>query len=275
MTPVVLEGMGFEYPGTDHPVFEDLHLSISSGEITWLYGALGAGASTLLQIVAGLTPRHTGGTLRGRVSVLGVEPESLMGRLGYVTATPGIQLSQVAETVWQEVAFAPANLGWPRARIERGANDALAALGIAHLAQRRPETLSGGELQRVVLASMMVLEPQLWLLDEPTSALDAAGREVVHRLMGQWTANGAAVLLASEDADSLATLADRVVVLERGRIVLDGAPREILSREPEWEAAGGTTAIADIARAAAASAGDSLGPPYPLDVAGVLQRCPT
>jgi energy-coupling factor transporter ATP-binding protein EcfA2 len=251
-----LDGAGFTYPGDATPALRECSLDAAAGEVTWLTGALGAGTSTALLVASGLAPRHTGGARRGAVRTLGLDPAepsaatTLAGRVALVLSSPATQLSGIAETVAQDVAFAPANLGWPRARIHDGVARALDALGIAHLAARDPATLSGGEMQRAVIAAMLVLEPELWLLDEPTSALDAAGRTMMHALLRAEAARGAAVVIASEDADGLAGVADRLVVFEAGRPVLDGRPDELLRGDAVWDAGGGSTTIAGLGRAA-------------------------
>jgi energy-coupling factor transporter ATP-binding protein EcfA2 len=273
VSAIDMDGVTFRYPGTDKAAVDGVDLSIRSGEVTWLFGALGAGASTLLQILAGLAPRHTGGTLEGTVTVLDDTVDSLVGRRGYVTAEPSTQLSQIAETVSQEVAFAPANLGWPVERIREAVSAALCDLSIQHLATRSPEALSGGELQRVVIASMLVLAPSVWLLDEPASALDPAGRLTAFRLMRRWAEEGGTVVVASEDADALVSVADRIVVLQDGRVVLDGPPRDVLAGEQVWRAAGGSTSIAGLARMAQEFDRDGrLASPYPLDVSEAVHR---
>jgi energy-coupling factor transporter ATP-binding protein EcfA2 len=111
-----------------------------------------------------------------------------------------------------------------------------------------------------VIAAMLVLEPELWLLDEPTSALDVAGRALIHDMLRREAARGAAVVIASEDADGLLTVADRLLVFAHGRPALDGPPREILAGDQVWSAGGASTAIAGLARAAESAA------PYPLTV---------
>jgi energy-coupling factor transporter ATP-binding protein EcfA2 len=257
------------------PALADISLEILGGSISWLFGSLGAGCSSLLLVAAGLAPRHTGGILTGAVTSLGADPHdpagrlALAGRIGYVTATPGVQLSGVAATVWEEVAFAPANLGWPIERIREAVAAALGRLGIGHLSGRDPAALSGGELQRVVIAAMLVLSPALWLLDEPASALDRAGRSALSSVLRAEADRGAAVVIASEDADGMAALADRLIVLDQGRIALDGAPRDLLAGDELWRHAAGSTPIASVARSAAARfdvVPASLAPPYPLTV---------
>lgn len=276
MTALLLDQVTLRYGDSDTaPALADVSLEIAAGRITWLFGSLGAGCSSLLLVSAGLAPRHTGGTLAGTVRALDADPhdgagrQALAGRIGYVTPTPGVQLSGVAATVWEEVAFAPANLGWPIERIRAAVAGALSRLGIGHLATRNPAALSGGELQRVVIAAMLVLSPGLWLLDEPASALDRAGRSALAGVLRAEADRGAAVVIASEDAGAMVTLADRLLVLAQGRIALDGAPRDLLAGEALWHHAGGSTPIASLARRAAALcdvAPASLEPPYPLTV---------
>jgi len=266
VTRLSFEDVGFTYPGATAPALTACSFSAEAGQVTWLTGALGAGTSTALLVAAGLAPRHTGGLRTGRVHALGLDPAeegastALRGRVALVLSTPATQLSGIAETVAQEVAFAPANLGWPRERIQVGVARALEALAIPHLALRDPATLSGGEMQRVVIAAMLVLEPELWLLDEPASALDLAGRELLLALLRREAARGAAVVVASEDTDGLAAVADRLVVFASGRVVLDGAPPALLRGDGIWDAGAGSTSIGILARAA------GVGAPRPLTV---------
>ena len=256
MSALRLEDVGFTYPGAPAPALRQCSMRADRGAVTWLTGALGAGTSTALLVAAGLAPRHTGGERTGTVRTLGLDPATpssaaaLGGRVALVLPSPATQLSGIAETLAQEVAFAPANLGWQRERIHERVAGALDALDMSHLANRDPGTLSGGEMQRAVIASMLVLQPELWLLDEPTSALDAAGRTLLHRLLRSEAARGAAVVIASEDADGLAGIADRLVVFEDGRPVLDGRCDAILRGEEIWRARAGSTAIAELSRAA-------------------------
>lgn len=254
MTALALEGVTFSYPGASTPALRDCTFDAAAGAVTWLTGALGAGTSTALLVASGLAPRHTGGECRGSVRTLGVDPalptsaRPLGGRMALVLASPAAQLSGIAETVAQEVAFAPANLGWPAPRIHAAAADALARLEIEHVAERDPATLSGGEMQRAVLAATLVLAPDLWLLDEPASALDAPGRALLLRLLREEASRGAAVVIASEAADDLAGVADALIVFRDGRPALRGAPDHVLREEPLWEAGAASTTIGALAR---------------------------
>ena len=263
---LVVEGLVFRYPGAETPALDGVSLECGRGLVHWLFGPLGAGCSTLLLAAAGLAPRHTGGTLEGGLTLLGADPQrdagrrALLGRVAVVTPAPALQLSGVAATVEEEVAFAPANLGWPVERIRAATAAALARLEVAHLAGRAPAALSGGELQRVVIAAMLVLSPDAWLLDEPGAALDAAGRRRLRALLREEAARGALVVVASEDADAMLGAADRVVLLDRGRVRAAGAPEALLAGDEVWREGPGSTSIAALARAA------GLPAPHPLTV---------
>ncbi|MDX2193316.1 MAG: ABC transporter ATP-binding protein [Gemmatimonadales bacterium] len=216
MSGLRLDGVTFTYPGAPAPALRDCDLAVEPGTLTWLRGEVGAGCSTLLLVAAGLAPRHTGGTLTGRVT--------RAGTLGYVGAEPRTQLSGVADTVFAEVAFAPQNLGWPADDIVRATWASLDRFGLVPLAGRHPEQLSGGEQQRLLLAALDVLAPDVWLLDEPTAALDAEWRERVEQWMRDEAGRGAAVLVADgrtggqADGDAASGPPAREVMLEAGRV---------------------------------------------------------
>src|SRR2546425_5688650 len=148
----------------------------------------------------------------------------------------------MAFTVWDEVAFGPANLGWPREQITRHVDRALARLDIAALRDREPATLSGGELQRVIIAGILAMDPALVLFDEPTAELDPAGARMLWRLVRSLAAEGKAVIVATSDLDALPDVADRVVWLEQGRAKKIGPPA--LLAEDALCAAGLGTAVA-------------------------------
>jgi energy-coupling factor transport system ATP-binding protein len=280
MSALEFSRVSFRYPA-GREVLREVSLALHPGETLWLFGKLGAGASTLLLVAAGLAPSLTGGVLTGEILVLGGRwdteegREALAGRVGFVTSTPYLQLSGVAETVFEEVAFAPANLGWDRERILDAVPRALARLGVAHLADRSPDTLSGGELQRVVIAAMQVLEPALWILDEPTSALDAEGRRVVAELLRAEAERGAAILIATEDVELGRDVAREMVLLDSGSCVARDIPATLLGSELMWEIGAGSTDVAELARMAA-----RLGPevphrlraPYPITMAEAVER---
>lgn len=282
MSGLRLDGVTLRYHGAaDRPALDGVTVVADAGRVHWICGPLGAGCTSLLMASAGLAPRYTGGELAGEVRLLGIDPHgpgaaaALAGRLAFVTATPSLQLSGIAETVLEEVSFAPANLGWPAARIEHQARGALERFEIGHLAERDPRQLSGGETQRVVLAAMLALQPDAWLLDEAGSALDPAGRQLLGELMVAESRRGALVVVASEDVDAMADRADRLIVLGAGRVVADSAPQDLLATEAAWSLGIGSTGTAELARAAGrtvATVPHPLAAPYPLTIADGVAR---
>lgn len=248
MTPrVTLDAVTFTYPDAPAAALRDVSLAIEAGTVTGVTGPVGAGTSTLLLVAGGFAPRLTGGALRGKREVA-------TERVGIVFATPWTQLTGLATTVRAEVAFAPASLGRPREAVLAAGAAALRDLGVEHLADRDPGALSGGELQRVVVAAVLAMEPELLVLDDPAAELDPAGADALYALLPALARRGTAVLVATQDVERLARTASRVLVLDEGRVARDGPPAAVLD----------DTDVARIARAAGWPA------PLPLDVAAVL-----
>jgi energy-coupling factor transporter ATP-binding protein EcfA2 len=267
---VALDGVRYRYPAADSDALRDVTLAFGAGDVTLVTGRLGAGCSTLLLVAAGLAPHVTGGARSGSVTTLGADPASdegrrqVAGRIGFLLPTPWTQLSGMSYTVREEVAFGPANLGWPRDRIGRAVSGAMALVGIEHLADRDPRTLSGGELQRVMLAGITAMDPEVLLLDEPTLELDPEGARMVYRLLPA-LAREKTVVLATTDVDRAVEVATRVVLLDRGSVTADGAPDDVLGTD-RAVALGCSTTVAEIARVAGHAA------PFPLTVRAAVRR---
>ena len=263
MSALTLAGVTYRYPATLTPALSDVTLTVERGEVVGVIGNTGAGASTLLLVAADLVPRVLGGTLTGAVT--------RAGRCALLLPTPWTQASGMAFTVQDEVAFGPANLGWPRERIGTAVYRALERVDAVHLESRDPATLSGGELQRVILAGILAMQPEVLLLDEPTAELDSGGALLVWRLVRELAAEGAAVVVATSDLDALPDAADRVVWLAGGRVRAAGESRVVLADEALWsdaEGGPGSTAVAGVWRRA------RLPGPLPLTVAEALERVP-
>jgi len=247
---LTLERVSFWYPATEAPALRDVSLAVAHGEIVALVGAVGAGASTALLVAGDLAPRLTGGRLAGTVA--------RRDRSAIVLPTPWTQLSGMAFTVWDEVAFGPANLGWPTHEIARQVDRAVEQLELGPLAARNPATLSGGELQRVIIAATLAMDAGLLLLDEPSAELDAEGARTVWRLIRALAKEGKAILLATSALDALPDVADRVVWLEDGAVRAAGTP-DLLGEVAACDAGLGTS----VATLWGAS---GLPGPYPLTV---------
>ena len=256
---LTLHAVTYHYPASPAPALTNVSLEVPSGAVTALIGNVGAGASTLLLVAGDLAPRVMGGELTGSVE--------RAGRAALLLPTPWTQVSGMAFTVHDEVAFGPANLGWPRERISASVERALTRVDVAHLRDRDPATLSGGELQRVIFAGILAMEPEVLLLDEPTAELDPLAARRVWELIRSLAAGGMAVIVATNDIDALPDVADRVVWLESGTIRAQGPAAQVLvDRGLAADDAPGSTAVAAVWRAA------GLGEPPPLTVSQAVER---
>lgn len=237
-----VEGLTFAYERGSPPALRDLTLDIEPGEILLLLGRSGCGKTTLVRALAGLVPHFHGGCFTGRVEVGGLDtrrarPADLAGVVATLFQDPEDQV--VFGGVLAEVSFGLENVGVPPAEIEGRARAALARVEAGHLAERAVGELSGGELQRVCLAATLALEPSLLLLDEPSSQLDPDGAaallDLVRRLARE---RGTAVVIAEQRPAGPLAIADRVVVLEEGSVVLvagrDEAVAWLARHRPAW-----------------------------------------
>jgi energy-coupling factor transporter ATP-binding protein EcfA2 len=230
---VAIDGLGVRYPGADEDALSGVSLVIGEGEVVGLVGHAGSGRSTLLRCLDGIVPALVRATVTGRVVVAGRDPtttppSAMAGRVAIVLDDPESRISQFS--VEEEVAFGLECLGTPLAEMRRGVPAALAAVGLADMAARPPLTLSGGEQQRLAVACAIAVEPALLLLDDPTAHLDpASARAVLGLAVAHARHAGAAVVVATEDVDLLAEVADRVVALDGGRVVADGRPGAVFA----------------------------------------------
>lgn len=207
-----MRGLCFGY-GTV-PVLKDADFILARGERVGLLGANGAGKSTLLRVMVGLLRPQA-----GRIVAFGQERRrerdfrEVRRRAGIVFQDPDDQL--FCPTVWDDVAFGPLNLGWPRSRVEKTVAQTLAHLGIAHLKDRAPHHLSGGEKRLAALATVLAMEPETLLLDEPTAGLDDTVREHLIALLAELPQ---AMVVVAHDHDLHARLGVRRVLLRDGRL---------------------------------------------------------
>jgi energy-coupling factor transporter ATP-binding protein EcfA2 len=221
---VRVKGLTFSYPDASGPSLANVSLRIEPGEVVALLGPSGSGKSTLLRALAGLVPHFHGGRFEGKVEIDGRDtrrtgPAELAGQVASLFQDPEDQV--VFGRVANEVAFGLENIGTPPERIWPRVHAGLAEAGIEHLVERRTETLSAGELQRVCLASVLALDPALLLLDEPTSQLDPDGAEALLDLAVELDS---AVVVSEQRPALPLERCDRVLFLEGGGILLD-APR--------------------------------------------------
>jgi len=233
---IEVEDISFTYSGSKRPALDHVSLSIEKGEFVILTGPSGCGKTTLCRCLNGLVPHFYSGDFRGRVLVAVLDTREheiweLSQHVGLVFQNPENQLFCL--TVEADVAFGPENLGLPREEIRRRVEWALKVTGMWELRHRPPHELSGGQQQRAAIAAVLAMEPEVLVLDEPTSFLDPAGAAEILSLVAELNKRlGITVLLVEHRLDMASPYADRVVVMAKGRVVLDGPPEEVLtSRE--------------------------------------------
>jgi len=212
---------------------EDISLSVADKEFLGIIGPTGAGKSTLIQLFNGLLKPD-----RGRVLVDGVDLEGLKGaqireirqKIGLVFQYPENQLFE--ETVARDVAFGPCNLGLSRSEIHERVVEAMKFVGLDYESFKdcSPFSLSGGQMRRAAIAGVLAMRPEVLVLDEPTAGMDPHGRmEILNRIAKIHRDLKITVVLVSHNMEDIARLTSRVIVLNEGKLVLEGTPREIFS----------------------------------------------
>ncbi len=236
MPIISLEDLTYTYPAAKTPALDGIDLAIEEGTFTALIGRNNAGKTSLCYALAGIIPHLYGGTMAGRVLVGGQDTREsdvadLALKVGLVMQNPASQFSGARFTVFEEVAFGLENRGVERDLMAERVERALRLAGIEDLARRSPAHLSGGQQQKVALASVLVSDPDVLVLDEPTTFLDPSGAVRVFETLDGLCREGRTVILAEHRMEWIARFADRVLVLDEGRIVLDGPPAEVLASQ--------------------------------------------
>lgn len=235
MAIIEAKELTYTYPIGEKPAFEDVNLQISKGEFVIITGPSGCGKTTLCRCFNGLIPHFYGGKLEGEITVCGLcvrdhPTYEIAQYVGMVFQNPENQL--FALSVEKDVAFGLENLGVSREEIRRRVDWALKITGTYDLRNRAPYELSGGQQQRVAIASVLAMNPEVIVLDEPTSFLDPIGAEQIFKVINRLNKDlGITIVLVEHRLDMISKYADRVVIMQNGRIVLDGDPREVFISE--------------------------------------------
>ncbi|MEV8590117.1 ABC transporter ATP-binding protein [Streptomyces sp. NPDC051180] len=229
------------YPAGSAPALRGIDLVVPRGQFCAVVGAGGAGKTTLAGVVSGAVPHLTGGRIDGEVRVDGKSLTNgrmaeLAAQVGLVMQNPFHQISGARFSVREELAFGLENLGVERAEMHRRIDRVMADLRLTGLAERSPYEISGGQQQLLAIGSVLVMRPAVLVLDEPTSQLDAVGSRLVFDALETVRAQGVTIVLCEHRTELLARHAERVLVLEEGRLVADGRPEEVLvdPRLEEW-----------------------------------------
>ena len=219
---------------------DDIYLNIPEGQFIGIIGHTGSGKSTLMQHLNGLAKATSGHIYyKGKdIDAKDYDQRELRSKVGLVFQYPEHQLFEV--DVFSDVCFGPKNLGLDKEEVEKRARDALSRVGIPEeLYKQSPFELSGGQKRRVAIAGVLAMKPEILILDEPTAGLDPKGRrEILDQIKQLQKETGMTILLVSHSMEDVAEYVDRIVVMNRGKIIYDNTPQKIFNRYRELEEIG-------------------------------------
>ncbi len=240
MSLIEVKDLKYRYPGTTQLALDGVSFTVEKGEFIGIAGENGAGKSSLSQALLGLIPQFYKGAYGGSVTVCGMDARStpvseLCRHVGLVFQNPFNQLSGAKDTVYDEVGYGLQNLGFPPAEIRARVESVLRCFGIWEYRDRNPFDLSGGQLQRVAICSVLAMKPDVLILDEPTSQLDPEGSEEVFHTVDELTKMGITIIMIEQKIEKLAGYCDRVLLMHQGHVVDYDTPRKIFSREDLYD----------------------------------------
>lgn len=235
MDPILsFRNVTYTYPGTEDPALSEINLEIMPGEYVGIVGLNGAGKTTLGLCVNGVVPAMLSGTRTGEVVVSGLDVDEYPVRemakiVGMVFDNPEFQMSQI--TCAEEVALGLENAGVDVDTMTESVAQALELVGLKGFQERSPLGLSGGQQQRLAIAAVLAMKPQVLIMDEPTSNLDPIGKQEVFGLASTLNQDyGMTVIVIEHEVEVLADFADRILVMDKGKVVMNGTPAEIFSQ---------------------------------------------
>lgn len=254
MSLIEVKDLKYRYPGTTELALDGVSFTVEKGEFIGIAGENGAGKSSLSQALLGLIPQFYKGAYGGSVTVCGMDARNtpvseLCRHVGLVFQNPFNQLSGAKDTVYDEVGYGLQNLGFPPEEIRTRVESVLRCFGIWEYRDRNPFDLSGGQLQRVAICSVLAMNPDVLILDEPTSQLDPEGSEEVFHTVDELTKMGITIIMIEQKIEKLAGYCDRVLLMHQGHVVDYDTPRKIFSREDLYDLGVNPPAYTRFARA--------------------------
>lgn len=233
---IELKNVSFKYELQEEKTIKNLDLYVKQGEFVGIIGKNGSGKTTLCNIIRGIIPDFVQGEITGDISIDNknindIERGEMAELVGFVFQNPFSQISGIKKTVFEEIAYGLENLGVPREEIRQRVTDVIKLLKIEDLQDKNPNELSGGQSQRVAIASIIVMNPKVLIFDEPTSQLDPLGTEEIFDILKLLKSQNKTIILVEHKIDLIAEYADRVVVMDDGEIIFNGETHEVLSND--------------------------------------------
>ena len=231
-----LEDVSYKYPLEDREILKNINLDIKKGEFWAVIGKNGSGKTTLCNVLRRFVPDFYKGELKGRITLEGKElkdysAKEIVQKVGFVFQNPFTQISGVKETVFEEIAFGLENLALDAEYIRKRVEETLKLLHIEELRNKNPYELSGGQGQKVALASIIAMDPEIMVIDEPTSQLDPKGTEEIFEIIDILKKEGKTIILVEHKLELIAEYAEKVMVLDEGEMILSGNTEEVLKNK--------------------------------------------
>lgn len=236
MAEIVINNLKYRYPGSSKLALDDISLTIKAGEFFGIIGKNESGKSSLCQAIAGLIPSFYKGAYGGSIYINDIEVKNadideLCHTVGIVFQNPFTQVTGSKMTVYEEISFGLENMGIVRDEMRKRIDEAMDLLDISRYRNRYPFDLSGGQMQRMAIASIIAMKPEIIILDEPTSQLDPQGREEVFSAVQKLCKQGITIIMVEHNMEKIAEYCDRIALLENGKLVDIDTPQAIFSRD--------------------------------------------
>ena len=234
MDSIQIKNLTYRYPTSENDVLHDVSMTVKKGQLCALVGANGSGKTTLCNAIRGFVPKLYKGEISGEVLVNGRDvKEDEDGRnaleIGFVFQNPFTQISGIASTVYEELAYGLENMGVEPDEIRERIEKIMELTKIQEFRDRDPYQLSGGQQQRVALAAILVMDQDVLVIDEPTSQLDPQSTDDVFEIIKLMKSMGKTIVLVEHKMEQIAEYADQVIVLDAGKVVMEGTPKEVFS----------------------------------------------
>lgn len=235
MSFIRAQQLKYKYPNRTTFALDDLSFSIDKGEFVGIVGMNAAGKTTLAYALSGLVPHFFKGAYGGKVlidneEILSTELCDILSKVGIVFDNPFAQMSGAKTTVYEEIAFGLENMGVFRKQMQQRISECMRLLDIENLHARNPFSLSGGQMQRVALASILAMQPDVLILDEPTSQLDPKGVADVFRIARRLADSGMTIIMIEQNTEKLSTHADQILFMHEGQLLQASKPEELFAR---------------------------------------------
>ncbi len=235
MTRIRVENLRYKYPNSDTFALDDVSFTIEKGQFIGISGMNTAGKTTLCYALSGLIPHffkgaYGGDVFIGEMEVFTSDSSDITAKVGLVFENPFSQMTGAKFTVYDEIAFGLENLGIPREDMHERIQESMRLLDIEALRDSNPFSLSGGQMQRVAIASVIAMKPDILILDEPTSQLDPQGSAEVFRVIENLSKEGMTIVMVEQKVEKLAAYADKIFLMHDGKLIDTGTPAKIFSR---------------------------------------------